>query len=858
MYWGLLWWCLVLSSFFSDLWVAGLQTADEQGIHDPRSPLESHLLREGGLNRQDGDEKKPAFLIVVLAKDRPEALRRLLTSIGQAHYGSDKVHLEIHIDFDEGEGHRDTIKIATDFTFQTKPHVNIHRHRLGLRAAWLGAWINPKPAHHAIILEDDIELSPHWYTWLKAAWRAYDTDYLAGISLSRQTLVAKKPAEHRDVVDHAEPFLYKLVGSIAFSPHPLRWKEFLEWVATVDMDTFDADVPGLVTSNWYRNLDKKSMWTQLFIYFCEQRDLYTLYSYHENRETMASHWRSQGEHYEKELGPDFNLVQNLPNIENFALDKVQRLGWDALVESGPHSNRRYAGSESGGWSFYFKHGDRLDTIYSLGASEDLTWENYMIQNYGSTVWLVEPSTPPQLKIDEGNKRFHHILRSFPAQADERLPKRDLENLMRQNGHEFVHIDILKIDMKFDSNLMAEMRGWFESQWLSFDQLLISFHDEIELCENPVPEEVGHCHEFKLFQHAVLNGLYSNGYTLTRDRFGDGKEMSFRKTGVAQPRFEDVTKITKEIQAAHGVVNIQLLNEGFVEMTRNWICNVKTMPQVLEKTVFITTDTAAYDGLKAFDPSLNIVLHRYSANKELAYGDVAYFYYMLFRTRLIQSFLENDITIWLTESDATWIRDPTELVLRTPGDIIGMSDQKFPKKAMNGGFILFHPTSRTKALWLKLLEKLEETLKSYDKTREEYIGELGSEQIMLSHFLKSEEITVSYMDGTKFVAGVWYSDEGSPFYPPYRSYVEDPVVILNNWVIGNSPKVARAKQFGHWFLNDDQSMCARGVESNIYPPVYIGYLIWRAVAAVLTLYLVYEVYKMKQSVAKRNARLHRGT
>ncbi len=65
----------------------------------------------------------------------------------------------------------------------------------GLRAAWLEAW---RPAagqaqqERAIIVEDDLELAPQWFAWLRQAWAAYgDRQDLAGVALSRQYLMLK-------------------------------------------------------------------------------------------------------------------------------------------------------------------------------------------------------------------------------------------------------------------------------------------------------------------------------------------------------------------------------------------------------------------------------------------------------------------------------------------------------------------------------------------------------------------------------------------------------------------------------------------------------------------------------------------
>ena len=54
----------------------------------------------------------------------------------------------------------------------------------GLRIAWFDAWY-PKPDYeYCIIIEDDIEMSPFWYTWLKKSWSNYrHRDDIFGIAL---------------------------------------------------------------------------------------------------------------------------------------------------------------------------------------------------------------------------------------------------------------------------------------------------------------------------------------------------------------------------------------------------------------------------------------------------------------------------------------------------------------------------------------------------------------------------------------------------------------------------------------------------------------------------------------------------
>lgn len=63
---------------------------------------------------------------------------------------------------------------------------------------------------------------------------------------------------------------------------------------------------------------------------------------------------------------------------------------------------------------------------------------------------------------------------------------------------------------------------------------------------------------------------------------------------------------------HGVVMVQLFNEGYVSMTKSWICNVRRLGgAILAKTLFIATTKAAYDALQAFDDKLHLALEPYT-------------------------------------------------------------------------------------------------------------------------------------------------------------------------------------------------------------------------------------------------------
>lgn len=250
------------------------------------------------------------FQIHVLTMNRATSLQRLLVSLENSEYGGENVDLYVHID--KSDDNHGCIKTAKLFDF-SHGHVAIEvaEQNSGLRDSWFNAWY-PLEKARAVIFEDDMEVSPLWFKWLSKAWDTYsDRKDLAGISLQIQTLKAKNPHHNNWNPGSKGPFLYRVPGSWGFSPHPIQWKSFLDWIRTQDLNTLDVSTPGLITSDWWQQLDHRGMWTQYYIFFCVQHDLFTLYANLPERKTLTAHWREKGVHTPTSEGPDFPLASTI-------------------------------------------------------------------------------------------------------------------------------------------------------------------------------------------------------------------------------------------------------------------------------------------------------------------------------------------------------------------------------------------------------------------------------------------------------------------------------------------------------------------------------------------------------------------
>ncbi|KAL7545880.1 hypothetical protein ACHAWF_009239 [Thalassiosira exigua] len=919
------------------------------------------------------------FHIVVLTKSRPNSLLRLLKSIQASNYGNDVVSVNIRIDGTDSKTH------YTGESFEWPLKTVTGTQSGGLRAAWLGALTNP--TGNAIILEDDVELSPVWYSWLTKAWKAYgDRDDLAGISLQRQNLIPQKPfkktSSETEIVNDHQPFLYKLVGSIGFSPHPKRWREFLEWVATKDLGTFDAHVEGLVTSDWYKN-DKESIWTQLFIRFCEERGLYTLYINLPEGKTLAAHWREKGEHFVEGRGRDFGLATIVKHEFPKTLVKYE---WDGVV-SGRRTRAHFCSKRHSPFvidmlrnEFGFREvdankGEEFDIIYGgypHCGSKPFDWDMKTGLNARldfsklrpSQVWFpcmgcrasvcnkrelcrIQHELDPTACFlwPEHRDDLEHAMRTAPK-GTMWVQNRDGSTLNLHAGASVRYIESVEgLTAKHDGTYLVQpyvepylgrsrrksefrtyiavtstnpFRAYIHSKpWVilagrQYDSSILSdlcIHDthahskkpcdrsisvddrQLSFTDYAAKEGLNATYQVALLRrvndllvsiiqsgwppaHPVNEGIRQSGascFSYLRADIGFGPDLQpfvyeinefpytneeatairpivreshrdlFRMIGLDRPplpvaeqetweaahmggwrrlhttptllwdgnqapspatatkrRFNNnkVLQHAARIQSHHGIVLLQFLNEGFVEMTKSWICNVRRFDVVLPKILFITSDQAAYNALTAFDVTLNVVLEPYSAPKSMTYGQTEYYRYMLFRTKLISTLLDSNHALWLVESDAVWLEDPTDLVLGTPGDLVTMSD-KPPQKLLQGGFLLLRPTGVTKRLWTRMREEFESKMKA---VTQKDIGNGGSEQLMLDKMIRDDSgLRVEWLDPHKFVPGKWYDDAS------FRKTVPAPFVVLNNWIKGTDNKIKRAKKWNHWFL-DEQGSC----------------------------------------------------
>jgi len=297
----------------------------------------------GGSTAGGGDE--PALRVIVMTMDRVRPLQRLLASLVAARYGGDRVDVDIWIDRPAGPGGSLDGAVVAASRAWAWPHgvKTVHERPVhgGLFAQWLTTWNVSEATHEAaLILEDDLEVSPHYWTWLKGARAAYGgRPDVGGYTTQRATL---RPRTNKAagatgplVVPPTHPvFLFKLVGSWGFSPSRDHWLRFLAWFAAAEADPhFRPYVKNVVMTDWYKRQEGHgTMWTMWYVRWCEDNDVYTVYANLPGPKTLASNWRESGLHYTtKAPSVDFPVLAADDAADFVWPAEPVKLGWDGLA-----------------------------------------------------------------------------------------------------------------------------------------------------------------------------------------------------------------------------------------------------------------------------------------------------------------------------------------------------------------------------------------------------------------------------------------------------------------------------------------------------------------------------------------------
>ncbi|KAK8641491.1 hypothetical protein V6N13_010893 [Hibiscus sabdariffa] len=242
--------------------------------------------------------------INIITQNRAPSLTRLLKSLTDAYYIGDEIPISFNMDSKVDEA---TIKLVDSFQWPHGPKTL--RRRIiqgGLIRAVSESWYPTSDDNYGLLLEDDIEVSPYYYLWIKYALLAYHYDpqvslpELSSISLYTPRLVEvvkERPrwnaTEFFKQIHPNTPYLHQLPCSWGAVFFPKHWREFYVYMNmrfTEDAKANPVQIPKSRTNGW------QASWKKFLIDMMYLRGYVSLYPNFPNQASFSTNHMEPGAH----------------------------------------------------------------------------------------------------------------------------------------------------------------------------------------------------------------------------------------------------------------------------------------------------------------------------------------------------------------------------------------------------------------------------------------------------------------------------------------------------------------------------------------------------------------------------------
>jgi len=274
-----------------------------------------------------------SILILVLTSERPASLQRLLTSLANAEVTAKTViDLQINVDLPRNQArqtHHDCVRIARQFEWNRGRKTVFRRMaHAGLSQSWFEAPLSSSHKYISI-LEDDMELSPHFFSFFELLHVA------KSLETEEITAVCLHPNDWEVRVDGGcgkagqSQYLY-------LSPEPCNWgpiwkyeewAKYVDWVLALKAENNLPYVPESIAYNYNKYLDDgkdvQSSWVWRYNLDFNKRQVRYSFTkcsnsfFHTDDKYFAINHKEPGEHFKNKLE-----LQNDPSLLYFDITPV--------------------------------------------------------------------------------------------------------------------------------------------------------------------------------------------------------------------------------------------------------------------------------------------------------------------------------------------------------------------------------------------------------------------------------------------------------------------------------------------------------------------------------------------------------
>ncbi|GAV70638.1 LOW QUALITY PROTEIN: hypothetical protein CFOL_v3_14136, partial [Cephalotus follicularis] len=249
------------------------------------------------------------LIIKVLIYNRLPSLARCLSSLANAHYHADPVHLHLYIRRNDTshklEDSNAILDLVDEFAWKFgNKLVHYRTNNVGLQSQW-----PTSDDEFLFVVVDDLEVSPLFYNFLRSLILNYHYNhsnfgpYIYGASLQRPRFIQGKHGNKIHVYSKTS-FLVPVSLPLLF---PKPWKEFRLWYDEHKSMCIKPIIDGIVTTGWYNKLGEK-IWTPRFIKFIHSRGYFNIFTNFLHERALSVSHRDAGVKYGKTAGPDSQLL----------------------------------------------------------------------------------------------------------------------------------------------------------------------------------------------------------------------------------------------------------------------------------------------------------------------------------------------------------------------------------------------------------------------------------------------------------------------------------------------------------------------------------------------------------------------
>lgn len=225
--------------------------------------------------------------IVVIAYNRPDSLKRLLSSIALADYPKgERIPLLICVDKSDNPH---VAEVAENFIWEYgEKSVILQKENLGLKKHVLTCGDLTEKYGSIIMLEDDLYVSSSFYHFAEEALDfSKGNDYIGGISLYNHLLNVHVREPFEAVPDQYDNWYFQFASSWGQAFSREQWSGFRKWLAENDGKPLEDNTMPQNVSSWS---DKS--WLKYYIKYLIDTKKYFLYP----RVSLTTNFSEEGTH----------------------------------------------------------------------------------------------------------------------------------------------------------------------------------------------------------------------------------------------------------------------------------------------------------------------------------------------------------------------------------------------------------------------------------------------------------------------------------------------------------------------------------------------------------------------------------